>query len=352
MRSIGMDIHAKQTYFHILDEAGRKLEQGKIATTETALTEVIHRHRDSGVQVAIEASTSTWWIQEVLQKAGARVEVTNPYKLKLIAESRSKTDKADAQILAELLRCGGLPTPVYVPSAAIRQLRQRLSLRRRLVRIRTQLICSAKAHLRGQGLKTTAQDFHRLQSWKALQEARSSCTWHLSRLVGTFEQIETSLRFIERELQQQWGQHADIKRLRTIPGVGPITAYTIVASLGEVRRFAASKQVAAYAGIVPSERSSGEVVVRGRITHEGRSELRGALIQAAWGSLRCRRDNALALKRFYYRLMHKRGSQIAIVALGHKLLTIAYQLLKAQTEFDETRLQKETKTECRVAVNQ
>jgi len=353
MKTIGMDVHARQTFFHVVDEKGHRVERGSTETTAKNLSEVIGRHLEEGdeVRVALEASTTTWWVQEVLKKAGAHVEVTNPYKLKLIAESRAKTDKADAEILAELLRCGGLPTPVYVPTPQIRELRQRLSLRRQLVRIRTQVICSAKAHLRGQGVKTTKRDFHTEASWKRLMAVHDSSRWHLNPLAGVYGEIVSSCRQAEAEVQELWDEDPSVRRLQTIPGIGPIVAYTVVAALGEVERFSSSKQVEAYAGIIPIERSSGEVTIRGGITHEGRAELRGALIQAAWAVLRTRKNEALFLKKFYYKLMHRRGSQVAIVALARKLLTIAYQVLKQEEDFDGDRT-RERKTEKKSAPHQ
>lgn len=345
MKSIGMDVHARQTYFCVIDGEGRKVEQGKTETKEEALREVIQRHKGDGVQVAIEATTTSGWVQEVLKGAGAKVEVTNPYKVKLISESRAKTDKADALILAELLRCGGLPTPVYVPSVRIRKLRKHITLRRGLIQIRTRLICNAKAHFRGEGISSQQKDFHTSKSWERQIRENSASRWYLGPLFEVYQKVESSLKAVEEAMDDAWSFDESVLRLQTIPGVGRIVAYTIVASLGEVERFSCSKQVAAYAGLVPTERSSGEVVVRSGITHEGRSELRGALVQAGWAVLRTKKDEAQFLKRFYYKLMHKRGSQIAVVALARKLLTIAYQVLKGESDFDGQAVQEIKKPE-------
>jgi transposase len=335
MKSIGMDVHMRQTYFCVLDKRGKLVERGHVMTTEKALSEVIERHADDKVQVALEASTITWWVQDILKKAGARVEVTNPYKLKLISESRSKTDKADAQILAELLRCGGLPTAVYVPSVEIRTLRQKLCLRRRLISIRTQVINAGKAHLRGQGIKSQPKDLHTVLSWKEKIDKTPESSWYLNPLFETYFQVQSELDKLEKKLLKEYGKDERIKRLRTIPGVGVTVSYTLLACLAEAKRFSSSKQVAAYAGLVPSQFSSGEVTNYGGITRQGRHELRGTLIQGAWGVLRTRKDSALYLKKFYYKLLHKKGkSQVAIVALARKILTIAYHVMKDEKDFE------------------
>lgn len=333
MRSIGMDVHAKQTHFCVLDERGEVVDRGRTETTEENLRAVVKRS-EGEVQVAIEASTTTWWVQDILKRAGAKVEVTNPYKLKLIAESRAKTDKADAQILAELLRCGGLPTPVYVPSAEIIELRQKVNLRRQLIKIRTQVICGARAKLRGGGIKLLPQSFHTVASWERLIKVHKTIRWYLEPLMEIFDKVEEGRIGIESALLEKWGKDTSVQRLQTVCGIGPIVAYTIRAALADASRFASSRQVNAYAGLVPIQRDTGESTYRGGITHEGRIELRQALVQAAWAVIRTRRDEATYLKKFYFKIMYKRGSQIAIVALARKLLTIAYHILRDETTFD------------------
>jgi transposase len=349
MRYIGMDVHSRQTYFCVVDSQGKKLSKGKIATAEEGLKGLIREHLGRGdeVRVAVEASTITWWVQDVLSRAGAEVEVTNPYKLKLISESRSKTDKRDADILAELLRCGGLPTAVYVPSVEIMRLRKHLTLRRRLVRIRTQLINSGKSYLRGYGIQSKVRDFHSASSWSDCLTKHTEHRWYLSPLMGVYGQIRDQLEIVESDLREKYGKNEYVTKLQEIPGIGITVAYTIVSAIGEPSRFATTKQVAAYAGLVPSERSSGENIVRGGITHEGRNELRQMMVQAAWAVLRTRRDEASELKRFYYRIMHKKGSQIAIVALARKLLTIAYQVMRSGQFNSEELGRRDAKTNLR-----
>lgn len=334
MRSIGMDVHQKQTVFEVREASGEVVERGKISTETEALQAIARRHGKEGVQVAIEASTPAFWIRDALMEVGARVEVTNPYKLRLIAESRSKTDMNDAAILAELLRCGGLPKAVYVPAAEIRDLREQLALRRQLIRIRTQLINRAKATYRRRGKRYSARAFHTDASWQNGQQDVSI----LSSLYQLWKDIEEQRQCIESGLASHWNHDATIQRLRTIPGIGPIVAYTIVAAVGEISRFKSAEKLASYAGLVPSERSSGESIVRGGITHQGRSELCGAMVQAAWAVLRTRREDTERLKKPFYKIMFKRNSQVAIVAVARKLLTIVYQVWKQETVFNGDRV--------------
>jgi transposase len=135
----GIGIAGVSSYVYVSDEKGKKLWSGPVATTEAALVGRLKRFLRGGLSVAIEAGNQTAWIYEMLVKMGAGVTVVNPNKVRLIAESRRKTDKVDAKLLCELLRLGGLPHPVHMPSHEARSLRGLLAARRQLVCARTKL---------------------------------------------------------------------------------------------------------------------------------------------------------------------------------------------------------------------
>src|SRR6516162_6555416 len=103
----GLDIAGVSSFVFMTDARGKKVSCGPVATTRAALEGRFKRYVRSGLAIAIEAGNQTAWIYEVLVALGAQVTVVNPTKVKLIAESRRKTDKVDAKILCELLRLGG-----------------------------------------------------------------------------------------------------------------------------------------------------------------------------------------------------------------------------------------------------
>jgi hypothetical protein len=109
MNYCGLDIAGVSSYVFVTDAQGRKLAAGPVAITRVAFESRLRRFLADGLAVAIEAGNQTAWIYEVLVGLGARVTVVNPNKVKLIAESRRKTDKVDAKILCELLRLGPSP---------------------------------------------------------------------------------------------------------------------------------------------------------------------------------------------------------------------------------------------------
>jgi transposase len=126
-----------------------------------------------------------------------------------------------------------------------------------------------------------------------------------------------------------------VKRLRTVPGVGPITATAFVATLDTHERFAGPHQVEAYLGLVPSERSSGEKQSRGRITKAGNSRARWLLVEAAWAILRSKRDDTEPLRRWAQRVAMRRGTKAGIVALARKLAGILYAMWRDGTTYEK-----------------
>jgi transposase len=129
----GVDLAGVSSYAYVTDAKGRKLWSGPIETTKAAFERLVKRFKRDCFAVAIEAGNQTVWVYDLLVALGAKVTVVNPTKVKLIAESRRKTDKIDAQVLCELLRLDALPHAVHMPGPQARQLRGLLVAGRQLV---------------------------------------------------------------------------------------------------------------------------------------------------------------------------------------------------------------------------
>ncbi len=333
---IGLDVHAKQSYFCVMDQAGQCLAHRSMPTTSEAFKDLIKRYRTMGeVKTALEAANISWWIANVLTEAGADVHLVNVYQLKLIAHSKKKTDRHDSKILADLLRCDALPPRVYVPTEETFRLRRLLSLRKSFVRLKAQAIVRAKSFMRQQGETVGGRDFCSIGSWNRIAEENPELDFYLSPLQKLYQCGEEQVRNLEGQTQEIiTDEDPTLQLLETIPGIGLYTGRIILAAVGDIGRFSRSDRLVSYAGFNPSERSSGEVEQRGAISKQGRSELREALVQGAWAVLRSSRPETALLKKFFYRIMHKRCSQVAITALARKLLVIAYQVMKSGKPFD------------------
>lgn len=332
---IGLDVHQKQSFYCALSREGEKLGHEKIPTERASLERLVGHYAAEGpVMVALEAGGSSWWVTHVLRASGAAVHVVNTHELKLIAHSKRKTDKYDSKVLADLLRCAALPEPVYQPSAWAMQLRCQMKVRKWLVRQHAQAIVRAKSLMRHLGVSVTARMFHSARSWEEVlammpgYEGLLRPMYEVWQLTG--QQIK-SAEAVVREMLPESDPRMEL--LRSIPGIGLVTAWTLIAVVEDIRRFQRADQLVSYAGLVPAERSSGDRCQTGSITKRGRSELRDVLIQAAWSALRTPDARAGHLKTFFYRIMHRRCSQVAIVALAKKLAVISYHVWKQGIPF-------------------
>jgi transposase len=340
MHYCGLDVSRKSTHVCIENAQGRRVKRAVVPTTPTGLAGAVERYAERGLRVAIEAGNQTAWIVDLLRELGAKVHVVHPLKVKLIAESKKKTDRIDAQLLAHLLRVGGLPEPVHVPSASSRELRGLLVARRQLVQMRTKLLNVVRGLARQQRVELRPRALLTRGGWSEL--ATASLSPALRDVVTAYEATvtatTTALAALDQQLARRAGRDPRVARLETMPGVGPISAQTLVAAVDTIQRFPSAKKLVAYAGLAPSVRASGERVEYGRITKQGRSEIRAVWVQAAHAVLAVKAAAAAPLQRWCARIARRRGQKTALVALARKLLTIAFHLLRDGTTYDPRRL--------------
>ena len=343
MRYCGIDIASKSSYVYISDDKGRKICSGPVQTTEKNLKTSLKRHVRGGLKVAIEAGNQTAWIYEILVNMGIQVIVVNPNKVKLIAESRRKTDKVDAKILCELLRLDGLPQPVHMPCREARALRGLLVARRQLVSTRTRLCNVVRGMLRQEGIRLPPKALLTQIGWKRLLQGAFEQE-HLLEIVAayyeTFLSLSQSLRQLERKLSEYEKEDPRVALLQTMPKVGSISSLTFMAAVDEIERFSSSRKLISYSGLAPTVRSSGDRTEYGSISREGRSELRAVWIQVAHLVARDGHRSTQPLRTWYCRLTRRRGKKTAIVALARRLLTIAYHIVREETKYDVTRLKR------------
>jgi len=195
--------------------------------------------------------------------------------------------------------------------------------------------------LRQEGIRLPARALSTEAGWRRLIE-KSYQLRHIKLTVESyaksFSALSESIKSIERELQERGKGDERVERLRTIPNVGMISSLTFIAAMDDVQRFSSSRKVVSYSGLAPRVDASGERVVYGPISREGRAELRAVWVQVAHRMAHDRRAAARPLRKWFNRLAGRRGKKTATVALARKLLTIAYQMLKEGRDYDVARI--------------
>jgi len=338
---VGLDVHSKNSAFVIEDEGGKVIARGEVPTTPEGFWGLQATYQlANGTQVALETGTVAFFVARQLGRLGLDPIVVDAHEVRLKAHRpNQKSDGRDAFELCEGLRRGIYRSIVHVPGQEISRLRDTLSRRRHFVRLQAAQVGAVKALLRAAGLGRLSRSLGSEAGWARViaavaqhEELRTYGEQHRALWRCAWEQIRALDVSLARQQKESFA--AQIARLQTIPGVGPIVASTAIAVFSTPERFPDAKHAASYAGLVPSTYQSGEHEAHGRITKRGSAELRAMLCEAAHHA--SRPDHPL--NPYFARLCARRGYKMAIVAVAHRLCRIIFAMLRHQSDFDVAKL--------------
>jgi transposase len=325
MRYVGLDVHKRTVRACVVDAAGEQVYAGDLACTREALQGFARRHLRPDDRVALEATTNTWAVVDVLKPFVASVTTSNPLRTKAIAEAKVKTDKVDARTLADLLRCDYLPT-VWEPDEHTRSLRKLTTLRASLVNDRTRIKNRVRCILAQRLVEPPMAWLYggKGLAWLKAVELPAEERTMIECQLRLLEATERELADLDERLQKLAYEEARAKLLMTLPGVGHGTALALLAALGDVSRFRDGDHAASYLGLVPSTRQSADRCYHGPITKAGNSHARWMLTQGVQHLA----TNPGPLGVFYRRLCRRKNRNVAVTAAARKLVTIAYLMLR------------------------
>jgi transposase len=330
---VGIDVHKRESQICIETECGEVIE--KRIRTDRERFEAVFGSRPRA-KILLEAMTESEWVARCLEELGHEVVVADPNYAAMYAtrSRRVKTDRRDAVTLADACRLGAYRA-AHRASDRQRHVRAELAVRDTLVRTRVKCVALVGALLRRHGVHVPSGNvdgFVKRVERQAMPEAqRLEITPLLTLIRTTHAEIESA----DERIATIAVEDPVIGRLRTVPGVGPVTATAFVATLDTWERFEGPHQVEAYLGLAPSEKSSGERQHKGRITKAGNSRARWLLVEAAWAILRSRRDDTEPLRRWAQRVALRRGTKVGIVALARKLAGILYAMWRDGSVFEK-----------------
>jgi transposase len=278
-------------------------------------------------------------VHDLATALGMPVAIANPsHEAWRWTRVKRKTDKDDALKLAKLTLLGQLPT-VHMPSPQQRQRRRLVHYRRVLVERRTaiknqirsiysqqgmSLPLRAKAWTKA-GIKQMTDDARPIESCSIDDLWRGRLQVELELLDSLSKQIDQ----VDAKLDTLGAEDHRVRLLRTVPGVGPRLAETVVAHLDDPHRFKTAGQVASYAGLVPKQFDSGTMKRSGRITRRGPTLLRSMLVEVAWMVYMRNRWAQEFVRRISRGIASRK--KIAIVALARKLLVMLWAMLRDNT---------------------
>ena len=326
-RTVGLDISDRMSHLYVVDSAGKCLEEGRVRTTTPALQRWFGGR--APMRVVLEVGTHSPWVSRVLIACGHEVLVANARKLRFIYQSDRKTDQLDAAALA---RVGRLDPQLLAPirhrgpqaQADLAVLRSRDTL----VRARTQLVNHVRGACKAMGVRLpgcTTPAFAVRMASQIPPELGPALTPLLTTIAGLTQQI----RAYDKEIEAiATTRYPETQLLRSVSGVGPLTALCYVLTLEEPHRFAKSRAVAAYLGLCPRQWSSGARQAQLRITKSGDRMTRRLLVTAANYILGPFGPDT-ALRRWGLALVAHGGvhaKQRAVVAVARKLACLLHSL--------------------------
>ena len=268
---VGLDVHQSSITAAILEGDSHDPEVVRMNSDLNTVRRLFRRLSKRGVpRSCYEASGAGYVLQRALGRDGFHCEVIAPSLIPRKPGDRRKTDRLDAIMLAKLYRSGHL-TPVAVPNEeqeAVRQLvRARLAVQTHITRLKHRIVKILVTHgYRFTGTRSNWTKKHR--AW--LRQLRRELEGPLATVIGIhlehLEYLETQQRSLDAEIERfsqmsPWRAGADA--LRCFRGIKTLTAMTLLTEIGDIRKFSSPTQLMAYTGLIPSERSSGDVERRG-----------------------------------------------------------------------------------------
>ena len=316
---IGIDVH-KKTYAVSVISDREIVKRDKVTAEPEGLVQYIRKYF-SGAEVytAYEAGFTGFYLHRYLEKNGIRSIVVHPASIEISARDRVKTDKRDSLKIAKQLADGRL-RGIHVPSEERENFRTMTRTRNAILEHRKRTGNQLKSLLFTYGLIRAEDDSKVSKAWiKRVREIEvaGEIKYCIELYAEEWLRLEETLKELMKKLEMQAVKDKKVDRMyRAAPGIGALSARILSNELEAMEYFDNEKQLFSYTGLTPSEHSSGEHKRQGHISRQGKSVIRGILVQVAWRAIK--RDQILL--KVFERISRHAGKKRAIVAIARKLI--------------------------------
>jgi transposase len=324
---MGLDQHRGQITAEWIDTATGEVSRARVAPAHREpVRRFLHRFVDADLDVALEATTGWRFVVEEIRAVGGRAHLAEPAETaaRRGSKKRAKSDRADARHLRELLMLARLPES-WIPPDHLLDLRARVRLRHTLSEQRGEWQQRIQAVLYHHGLPQrrdllTRENRAWVERAALPQTAREQVTVALSMIDSLDVQIAPLDRALRAYARRQPGCRAPMAH----DGIGELTAITILAELGDCRRFSSSRQAVRYSGLDITVHQSDQRRAPGHLSRQGPPALRWALFEAAQVARRPTSPD----RDYYTNAAERLGANRACLAVARKLLKRSYHTLR------------------------
>ena len=338
---VGLDVSLKEVSICVIDADGSAVAEDKVATEPARILSWIQDRVGAVERIVHESGPLSIWLTRELARLDAPVVCIDARAAhKALSARMNKSDRADAEGLAQLARTGWY-REVHIKSESSDRLRLLLGARERMIRIRRDIEGQARGVLKTYGIRlgTVTQSRNRASfrdQFRAAALGDPILEVVAASLIAVHDAACAEAAVIDEELLAIARESELARRLMTVPGVGPIVALNFIAAIDDVGRFAKATDVGAYLGLTPRRFQSGEVDYSGRISKRGDGAMRSLLYEAA-GVLITRVRRFSPLKSWAVRLAARKGFKKAAVAAARKIAIVMLRLWRDGTTFAWTK---------------
>lgn len=332
MQYVGIDLHRRFSQVHVHDEETVQVRTQRIHNDEVSVQKFFS-DSDDACKVAIEATGNWYWLVDLLQSMGCEVYLSNPVQTKAIAKARVKNDKVDARMLAHLLRADLLPI-CWIPDRQERSIRDMLRIRLRLIVFRTQCKNLIRSVLAKFNINLGVQYIWTGTGRDELMQVTLPAPYKevVQQVLVHIDTLTEQILYWEERVHEQITITTAAQQLLTVPGIGELSALTILYESGPIERFPSAKHYVSYAGLVPQVKASADKCRHGRLFKQANMYLKRIYVEVALVALRARATDR-RLRCFYHRTMKRKGKAIARIALARKLAGIVYHMLGQNIDY-------------------
>jgi transposase len=321
----------------VLDETGEMVRKDRVSTDRAAIREYFNLVNAEGqVKAVMEAGYGWGYFHDEVEGMVEEVKLAHPIKTRAIAEARIKTDSLDSEVLARLLR-SDFVAEAYAPAFQTRDKKHLIRHRASLVKMRTMLKNMVHAvldrnHIEDPGFLGLSDKFGKTgRAYMKGFKLKGTDTRILRSYLCLIDEVEKKIESVEKRIKKAFREDDICKLLKTVPGIGELTAVLLRYEIDDIGRFASTKKLCSYAGLVPSTYSSGGRTYQGRITRQGNKWMRWILIEAAQRAIR----TDPWLRSCHSRVKMRSGGKKATVSVARKMLEIIYRIWKEQRPYYE-----------------
>jgi transposase len=338
---VGLDVSLKEVSICVVEGDGSVIAEGKVETEPSVILSWIGERVGPVERIVHESGPLSIWLTRELSALGAPVVCIDARAAhKALSARMNKSDRADAEALAQLARTGWYRA-VHIKSAASDRLRLLLGARDRMIRIRQDIEGQARGVLKTYGIRLGSVTPGRSRAGFREQLLAAASGDPIleavaASLIAVHEVACAEAATVEDELLAIARDSDLAQRLMTVPGVGPMVALGFIATVDDAGRFARATDVGAYLGLTPRRYQSGAVDYSGRISKRGDGTMRKLLYEAA-SVLITRVQRFSPLKAWAVRLAARKGFKKAAVAAARKIAVVMLRLWRDGTSFAWTK---------------